>query len=183
MRNIHERIVDFIYCIVTGAPVIRHIFIPVFAIFFLFLAIPTIFLALMTDCLFGLPGLFRGSWHVVASLPILVGGFSLWLWSVIQFAQAKGTPVPVSPPPTVVTGGPYKHVRNPMLSGVFLILFGIGMLLNSVALVTFFTPIFILGSILEFRFIEEPELVKRLGEEYLQHKDKTPMLIPKLLHK
>jgi protein-S-isoprenylcysteine O-methyltransferase Ste14 len=108
---------------------------------------------------------------------------SLWLWSVIQFAQAKGTPVPVSPPPTVVTGGPYKHVRNPMLSGVFLILFGIGIFLNSVALVAFFTPIFILGSILEFRLIEEPELEKRFGEEYRQYKNKTPMLIPRPLRK
>lgn len=183
MRTIHERIVDFIYRIVTGAPVIRHIFTPIFAIFFLFLVALTIFLSLMTDHLLGLSGLLRGSWHVAVSLPFLAGGFFLWLWSVIQFTRAKGTPVPVSPPSTVVTEGPYGYVRNPMLSGVFLILFGIGILLNSVALVVFYTPIFILGSILEFRLIEEPELEKRLGEEYRQYKHKTPMLFPKLLRK
>jgi protein-S-isoprenylcysteine O-methyltransferase Ste14 len=45
-------------------------------------------------------------------------------WSVLNFLRAKGTPVPFNPPPQLVTTGPYAYTRNPMLTGVFSLLFG-----------------------------------------------------------
>jgi len=66
-----------------------------------------------------------------------------------------------------------------MLDGVFLILFGIGFLAGSISLVFIFTPLFVFCSVLEFRFIEEPELEKRLGREYVEYKKRTPMLLPR----
>ena len=50
-----------------------------------------------------------------------------------------------------------------MLSGVFLMLFGIGFLFQSLSLVIIYMPLFMVISFLEFRMIEEPELEKRLG--------------------
>jgi len=104
----------------------------------------------------------------------------LWAWSVLQFLRAQGTPVPTSPPPTLVDTGPYAYVRNPMLSGVFIMLFGVGFLLNSFSLIFFLAPIFVIGCLLEFKLIEEPELERRLGENYRAYKAHTPLLIPKL---
>jgi protein-S-isoprenylcysteine O-methyltransferase Ste14 len=67
-----------------------------------------------------------------------------------------------------------------MLTGIFILLFGIGLMPGSISLTFIFTPLFILVNIWELEAIEEPELVKRLGEEYLAYRNKTPMFIPKI---
>jgi len=100
------------------------------------------------------------------------------IWSVLHFFRIKGTPVPFNPPPKLVTTGPYAYVRNPMVSGVFIWLFGLGVLLRSISLVFIFTPLFVLVNVLELKIIEEPELEKRLGKEYVKYKKKVPMFIP-----
>jgi protein-S-isoprenylcysteine O-methyltransferase Ste14 len=66
-----------------------------------------------------------------------------------------------------------------MLTGVFLILFGIGFGVNSVSLVVFFTPLYVLINVWELKKIEEPELMKRLGDEYIEYRRQTPMFIPR----
>ena len=65
-----------------------------------------------------------------------------------------------------------------MITGVFILLFGLGILLRSVSLVCLFTPLFILFNFWELKAIEEPELVKRLGSEYVEYRKLTPMFIP-----
>jgi protein-S-isoprenylcysteine O-methyltransferase Ste14 len=106
--------------------------------------------------------------------------FILIGWSVQVFLQAKGTPVPLNPPPQLVTTGPYAYVRNPMLTGVFALFFGIGVLLGSVSLLALFTPFFIFINVWELKAIEEPELLKRLGQDYCEYRNSTPMFFPSL---
>ena len=65
-----------------------------------------------------------------------------------------------------------------MLTGVFLFLSGVGFCINSVSLLIFFTPLFVLVNVLELKEIEEPELMKRLGDEYIEYRRQTPMFIP-----
>ncbi|HOP36203.1 MAG TPA: isoprenylcysteine carboxylmethyltransferase family protein [Syntrophales bacterium] len=178
-----KTIVDLIHRIVTGKQHARMFFTPVFAAFFLVLVALPVWLALKVDAYFGLFLPLHHPWDYVVSLPLLGGGSLLWLWSVLHFAKAKGTPVPVSPPPSLVDTGPYRYVRNPMLSGVFLLLFGIAFLTGSPSLLFVFTPAFMGCSILEFKLIEEPELEKRLGETYLDYKKRTPLLIPKFFRR
>jgi protein-S-isoprenylcysteine O-methyltransferase Ste14 len=92
----------------------------------------------------------------------------------------KGTPVPINPPPKLVTSGPYAYSRNPMMTGLFMVIAGIGIYFGSITLTFVMTPLFIFMSVLEFKYIEEPELAKRFGKEYLEYKEKTPIIIPKL---
>jgi protein-S-isoprenylcysteine O-methyltransferase Ste14 len=172
-------IVDFIYWIVTGKKLVRMLFTPVFAGFFVLLILLAIYLALRVDAFFSLTPPFQYPWDLVVSLPLLTCGVFLWLWSVLHFAKAGGTPVPVSPPAKLIDTGPYAYVRNPMLSGIFIILFAIAFLIGSLSLLFVFAPAFTGCSILEFKLIEEPELEKRLGEKYLDYKRRTPILIPK----
>jgi protein-S-isoprenylcysteine O-methyltransferase Ste14 len=172
-------IVDFIYGIVTGKRHTRMFFTPLFAAFFLFLVLLAISLALVSDKFFRLSLPLCYPWNYVVSLPLVACGAILWLWSALHFAKAKGTPVPVNPPPQLVDTGPYAYVRNPMLSGVFLILFAVAFLTRSPSLLFVFAPAFIICSILEFKLIEEPELEKRLGEKYRDYKRRTPLLIPR----
>jgi protein-S-isoprenylcysteine O-methyltransferase Ste14 len=67
-----------------------------------------------------------------------------------------------------------------MLTGVFSLLFGIGALLGSGSLLVIITPLFILINVWELKAIEEPELVKRLGQDYEEYRKKTPMFFPSL---
>jgi len=67
-----------------------------------------------------------------------------------------------------------------MLTGMFLLLFGLGFVLQSLTLLLIFTPLFILLSVLELKIIEEPELAMRLGRDYLNYRKKTPMFFPKI---
>ena len=67
-----------------------------------------------------------------------------------------------------------------MLTGVFLFLFGVGFGLNSVSLVLVFTSLYVLLNVSELKHIEEPELVRRLGDEYIEYRRNTPMFIPML---
>jgi protein-S-isoprenylcysteine O-methyltransferase Ste14 len=65
-----------------------------------------------------------------------------------------------------------------MLTGVFALLFGIGIFFGSVFLLFVFIPLFIFINYWELKAIEEPELVKRLGQEYIEYRKMTPMFFP-----
>jgi len=116
------------------------------------------------------------SWFI--AIPLITIGAGVIAWSAYHFQKVKGTPVPFNPPPALVMTGPYEFVRNPMVTGVFLLLFGIGFAIKSLSLVVFFTPLYILANVWELKEIEEPELVKRLGEDYVAYQKRTPMFIP-----
>ena len=125
-----------------------------------------------------LPHLLPESVRLPVSIPVMALGSAVIAWSAFHFLRVKGTPVPFNPPPKLVTTGPYRHARNPMLTGVFVFLFGLGFGVNSVSLVFFFTPLYVLVNVWELKQIEEPELTKRLGDEYVEYHRQTPMFIP-----
>jgi len=117
-------------------------------------------------------------WSQVAGGLAIAFGLFLMLLSVSYFVRARGTPVPFSPPPKLVTVGPYGFVRNPMLTGIFIQLFGLGFLFGSVSLFFIFTPLFIMMNVWELKKVEEPELMKRLGKDYVEYKERVPMFFP-----
>jgi protein-S-isoprenylcysteine O-methyltransferase Ste14 len=67
-----------------------------------------------------------------------------------------------------------------MLTGVFVLLFGFGVLLGSISLVSIFTPLFILLNVGELKAVEERELERRLGKDYVEYKKRVPVFIPRL---
>jgi protein-S-isoprenylcysteine O-methyltransferase Ste14 len=135
-------------------------------------------LSTFTDRCLALPWpLQSGPTWLIAVLFITVGAGAT-AWSVAHFIKVKGRPLPFNPPPELVTTGPYRFARNPMLTGVFFLLFGIGFAIKSLSLVVFFTPLYILANVLELKAIEEPELVKRHFKEYVTYRRRTPMFIP-----
>ena len=86
--------------------------------------------------------------------------------------------MPWDPTQRLVVGGIYRHVRNPMHIGVFLVLFGEGFLLR-------WTPILILATLFLFLhffyipFSEERGLEARFGERYRIYKRNVPRWIPR----
>jgi protein-S-isoprenylcysteine O-methyltransferase Ste14 len=138
-----------------------------------------VFAAVVVDRLLGLPLLLPEAARWPVSIPIAATGVVVTAWSASHFLKMKGTPVPFNPPPTVIDTGPYRYVRNPMLTGIFLLLFAMGFGLNSASLVLVFTPLYVLMNVWELKHIEEPELVRRLGDRYIEYRRQTPMFIPR----
>jgi len=183
MRDFCKKVIGFFYHAATGPARVRWLLTPLAAAFFVGLILLTIAASLLADGFFGFArfiSLFHGA---ALAVPILIGGGLLWLWSVWRFLKTKGTPVPVNPPQVLVTDGPYAYSRNPMLTAVFLMLAGLGILFGSVTLTFIATPVFVFVSVLEFRYIEEPELERRFGAAYKKYREKTPMFFPRLIRK
>jgi protein-S-isoprenylcysteine O-methyltransferase Ste14 len=176
--EIRKRWVNLLYKAATGTAKTRTVLTPIGVTIFTMFTALFVLAAILVDRLLDLPGLLAQGARLPVSLPLIAAGISITAWSAFHFLKVKGTPVPFNPPPKVVTTGPYRYVRNPMLAGVFLVLLGIGFAVNSLSLVVFFTPIYILLNVWELKNIEEPELLKRLGDEYLEYKKQTPMFIP-----
>jgi len=100
--------------------------------------------------------------------------------TVILFATVgEGTLAPWDPPRRLVVRGPYRHVRNPMISGVLSILLGEAMLFGSVPLLVWFLVFFALNA-LTMPLIEEPLLESRFSSDYVTYKRNVPRWIPRL---
>jgi len=170
--------INFLHRAATGTKKTRTLLTPIGLIIFGVFTALFVFVAIFVDRLLGLPRLLPEGARFPVSIPLIVVGLAVTAWSAFHFLKVQGTPVPFNPPPKVVKTGPYRYARNPMLTGVFLFLFGIGFSVNSVSLVFFFTPLYVLINVWELKKIEEPELIKRLGDEYIEYRRHTPMFIP-----
>ncbi len=175
-----QSIISLYYKAATGCKKLRLTLTPVGLTIFSFVVIFYILIALWFDRLFNFPPLLSDPASIYISIPVMFAGLFFISWSVITFLSVKGTPVPLNPPPVLVTKGPYAYTRNPMLTGLFIFMFGLGIYLQSVSLSFIFTPLFVLFNCWELKCIEEPELEKRLGSEYIEYKKRVPMFIPKL---
>jgi len=177
------KVINLFYKTAIGSKKVRNLLTPIGVIFFFSLIGLLIILSLWTDKLLHFSKFISYPSNIFVSLLILTLGLLLTLWSILYFIKIKGTPVPFNPPPKLVTTGPYSYIRNPMLSGVFILMFGFGILFRSISLVFIFTPLFILFNFLELKTIEEPELEKRLGKDYSKYKKRVPMFFPRLKKK
>lgn len=107
-------------------------------------------------------------------------GFTLFVWCVNLFAIiGQGTLAPWDPTHQLVISGPYRHVRNPMISGVAMMLIGQSLFWGS-WVICLWAGIFMLVNHVYFIFSEEPGLEKRFGESYINYRANVPRWIPRL---
>ena len=135
---------------------------------------------LLTDRWLQLQGIPRGPASVVSGSILLSIGAVICGWCVLRFFESRGTPVPFNPPEELIQTGLYGKMRNPMLTGVFLALFGVGLLIGSFSMVLIWTPGYILLHVLELKLVEEPELERRFGPAYAEYRRRVPMFFPRL---
>jgi protein-S-isoprenylcysteine O-methyltransferase Ste14 len=173
------RLDDLFYSVAKGSKRRRLLLTPVGLVVFFGMLLLLIFGSLYMDRALGLPKLLSGPIGTLIGVVLLSLGLVIWAWCVLSFSKAKGTPVPFNPPRELVTVGPYAWSRNPMLTGVFASLFGIGFLLHSVSMVFVWTPVFVIFNVLELKLIEEPELERRFGDSYIEYRRRVPMFFPK----
>ena len=107
-----------------------------------------------------------------------IGGYLAVRTAVIFTTLGEGTPAPWEPPKKLVIIGPYRTVRNPMITGAILILLGESVLFNS-WLVFLWTIVFLVGKMIYFPLVEEKELAGRFGEPYREYRDQVPRWVPR----
>lgn len=174
-----ERLAETIYRIATLRSKLRIALTPVGLTFWIGLSVLLVFFSLWLDRYLPVRLSLPPPINIFLSVPLLAFGATLWLWTVYSFISARGTPVPLNPPRRLVTSGLYSWVRNPMILGWIIMLFGVGLLLNSISLFFIFTPLFALLNILYLKTVEEKEMEKKFGQEYLKYKESVPMLFPR----
>jgi protein-S-isoprenylcysteine O-methyltransferase Ste14 len=119
-----------------------------------------------------------GSSRAVGAVVTLLG-LALFSWCVSLFARVgQGTLAPWDPTRNLVASGPYRYVRNPMISGVALMLFGQTLLWGSWA-VGLWAGAFVGINHLYFVLVEEPGLQERFGETYRRYKANVPRWVPR----
>ena len=111
-------------------------------------------------------------------------GIVFAIWSNIDLLIAgKGGPAdffnkPISPrSKRLVTGGPYRYTRNPMVFGMNALYIALSIFLNSLSSLLF-CLLFLSAVILYLKQTEEKRLIRDFGDEYLKYKNSVSMIIP-----
>jgi protein-S-isoprenylcysteine O-methyltransferase Ste14 len=94
-------------------------------------------------------------------------------------SEGRGTPAPVAPTKTLVVGGLYRYVRNPMYVGVIAMICGQAVALLSAALLLYGT-VFTATVATFVRLYEEPVLEDAYGESFRRYRSAVPGWIPRL---
>jgi protein-S-isoprenylcysteine O-methyltransferase Ste14 len=165
--------------IITGDKKRRLIVTPIAAIIFFGLITLFVFCSFWVDKWLHLPYLPDAWWRYLIAGILFVVGFVLAIMTVSKFFRTRGTPVPTSPPPKLITTGLYGWIRNPMALGMLLMLEGLGFYFGSISLIVFFAPLPVVLYALEIKAVEEPELELRFGKDYVEYKKRVPMFIPR----
>jgi protein-S-isoprenylcysteine O-methyltransferase Ste14 len=129
------------------------------------------------------PPYFASEWLrsliLVAGAGLIALGLALATATVALFARSgKGTLAPWDPTSRLVVEGVYRHSRNPMITGVMLILLGEALVFASAALFIWFAAFTIVNAVY-IPALEEPGLLRRFGDEYREYQRNVPRWIPR----
>lgn len=137
-----------------------------------------------TNTLIGIKIINNINLQIIISIPFLLIGLIFGIWSnIVLFKIGKGGPtdgfgVAITPrTKKLVIKGPYRYSRNPMVFGAFLLYFGLSIYLDS--LICFMVLIiFIFLVIIYLKLTEEKRLLKDFGNEFIEYKNRVPMIVP-----
>jgi protein-S-isoprenylcysteine O-methyltransferase Ste14 len=111
---------------------------------------------------------------------VAVGGLSVVAAEFARFVrEGGGSPAPPAPTRRLVTGGLYRHVRNPMYVSVILAIVGQAMMLSRPALFVYAGAVAICVTAF-VRAYEEPTLARSFGDEYDHYREAVPRWWPRV---
>jgi protein-S-isoprenylcysteine O-methyltransferase Ste14 len=126
--------------------------------------------------------------YILTSLLFINGAvFAIWsnffLLKVGEGGPVDAFGVSISPQSKkLVTTGPYRYSRNPMVFGAFSLYMSIAVFLNSIAVFTCLLVFLGIGVVF-LKFSEEKRLLKDFGDEYKEYRKQVPMIFPFLRRK
>ncbi|MBI5880739.1 isoprenylcysteine carboxylmethyltransferase family protein [archaeon] len=141
----------------------------------IFVAVSVILLAVVVEMLirspmFNIPVL-------VCGLSIFLVGFAVRTAGYVNLGKQFTLEVKRVPGHRLITTGVHAYIRHPMYTGLFMMLIGLCMALQSIAGIV--ATLVILVPVGMYRIkIEEEFLIKEFGSEYKRYMKKTKKLIP-----
>lgn len=125
-------------------------------------------------------GLTRSTFLLGVGTLAILAGVAVLLHAFARFVmEGSGTPAPVAPTQTLVIGGAYRFVRNPMYLAVIAIVLGQVLLFGSAALAVY--CLLVTAAMAAFvRLYEEPTLARRHGAAYETYRQNVPGWLPRL---
>lgn len=102
-------------------------------------------------------------------IPLVIGGLLIRMYVGYYMRRALFDK-------TLVTDGPFRHVRHPMYLGIYIMLAGVGFLFFSqgwFAVMLAFVPIWYLDG-----RIEEKQMIEIHGTRYCDYRERTGMFLP-----
>lgn len=119
-------------------------------------------------------------WRSLGALVLAGAGFTLAASTIHLFhRQGQGTLAPWDPTRRLVVEGPYRFVRNPMISGVLFVLLGEAAWAASWPLLAWSAAFWALNAVY-IPLSEEPGLHRRFGADYDRYAEAVPRWIPRL---
>ncbi|MFW9828609.1 MAG: methyltransferase family protein [Candidatus Thorarchaeota archaeon] len=140
-----------------------------------------VYVSLFLDSTFKFPQIVIFPINLIIAIIVMIIAFIWAIWSNFElYHSGKGSPVPLkgTQTMTIVSKGPYRYSRNPMVFGYILLWIGLGFLFNSIFLLIGFSLIITILLILIVKLWEEKDLESRFGNSYLEYKKKVSFLIP-----
>jgi len=115
----------------------------------------------------------------LAGVAVFAVGFLLFAASLRRFVtEGEGTLAPWDPPRRLVVRGPYRFVRNPMISGLIFVLFSEALLLLSRPHAEW-AATFLLINLIYIPLLEEPMMVARFGDDYREYCRHVGRILPR----
>ena len=113
--------------------------------------------------------LFESEFLKETSVGFFIVGLIIYLLSYFKLGVKKSSGLNFS---GLITTGIYKHIRHPQILNWMLILVGISLYLNSP--ISSILTLLLCGFFkILFQLIEERQLVKKYGNEYIEYRKKT----------
>jgi len=142
-------------------------------------AVPTLLLWLFAGTGMGADPATTAGVRLWAGFALALAGLALAIWTVRLFSgPGEGTPAPWDPPRRLVVLGPYRHVRNPMITSVLLMLAAESLVAGSWP-VAAWGAAFFTANVIYFPLVEEKQLEKRFGDDYRRYKAHVPRWVPR----
>lgn len=111
-------------------------------------------------------------------LLLLATSVSVYVWCFALFLfRGRGTPLPFAPPTEFVLQGPYRYSRNPMALAVICGAIGSSLYLRSAGGLVVSASLALILHLWVTR-VEEPGLVRRFGEPYVEYCKQVPRWLP-----
>lgn len=114
-----------------------------------------------------------GAAAIAAAAVVLIGAFGRFV------IEGGGTPAPVAPTESLVVGGLYRWVRNPMYLAVVVAISGQALLLGQLVLVAYAGLVWVVVAGFVHRY-EEPTLSRCYGSAYDKYRASVPAWIPRV---
>ena len=70
--------------------------------------------------------------------------------------------------------GVYKYMRHPMHLGLLFLPLAVAFLIGSPSFILIIAPIEIIFMLIMIKFVEEPDIIRKFGDEYLEYKKEVP---------